>query len=86
MKYHCETLLRLQNFGGGSARSSGRVKTKSVTWVEGDLAQVALEVVNTLGVEVKISNIALIYEGVELEVKGSTVLLDSHQGDMQPSN
>jgi len=71
----------IQNFGGGSARSSGRSRTggRSATWVQGDQARLCLTVHNTLGVEVKISNISLIFDGVDLEVgSGQTVLLDSH--------
>ena len=44
--------------------------------MQGDLARVNLTVHNTLGVEVKISNISLLFDGVELEVK-STILLQT---------
>lgn len=66
------------NPGSSSARSSCRTKVRSVTWVVGDTAEVNLQVRNCLGVEVKISNISLLYEGLELEVEPTTVLLDSH--------
>ena len=64
--------------GGGSARSSGRSKLRSVTWVQNDTAEVSLQVQNTLGVEVKISNFSLTCDGIDFEVIPSHVMLESH--------
>ena len=69
----------IQSLGGvGSARSSGRTKLRSVTWVQNDTAEVSLQVQNTLGVEVKISNISLTCDGIDFQVAPGFVMLESH--------
>jgi len=68
----------IQNFGGGSARSSGRAKPKKIVWVEGRAGEVCLEVKNSLGVEVKVTSLALVSTGAHLDTEPATLILDSH--------
>jgi len=68
----------IQNFGAGSARSSGRAKPKRIVWVQGCPGEVCLEVENSLGVEVKVSSMSLAWSGADLETESSLVMLDTH--------
>ena len=43
----------------------GRAKAKSLVWVAGDPGQVVLEVLNTLGAPLQISELRLLLEGLE---------------------
>ncbi len=44
---------------------SGRAKAKTLTWVQGDRGEVVLEVLNSLGTALQISDLRLVVEGVE---------------------
>ena len=58
----------IQSFGGGSARSSGRVKQQEVRWVAGEVGEVMVVLTNPLLVDLKVSQLSLITEGVPVEV------------------
>ena len=45
----------------------------------GTPGEVCLEVGNSLGVEVKLSNMSLVSTGADLETSSSLVMLDTHQ-------
>jgi len=70
----------IQSFGGGSARSSGRAKAQNVTWVAGDVAEVVVQLVNPIPVELKVPHMSLLTEGVEVEVFPSQVTLSPQSG------
>ena len=70
----------IQNFGGGSARSSGRAKAQSVTWVAGDVAEVVVQLVNPVPVDLKVPNMSLLTEGVPVEVFPSQLSLAPQSG------
>ena len=54
----------IQSFGGGSARSSGRVKQQQVSWVAGEVGEVTVQLTNPLLVDLKVAQMSLITEGV----------------------
>ena len=58
----------IQSFGGGSARSSGRVKQQQVSWVAGEVGEVTVQLTNPLMVELKVAQMTLMTEGVAVEV------------------
>ena len=58
----------IQSFGGGSARSSGRVKQQQVNWVTGEAGEVLVVLTNPLLVELTVSQLSLVTEGVPVEV------------------
>ena len=63
------------SFGGGSARSSGRGGGANVTWVAGDVGEVALTLLNPLPTELKVPNLSLLHEGPEFEAFPSSLSL-----------
>merc|ERR1719334_55315 len=70
----------IQSFGGGSARSSGRSKTQNITWVAGDVAEVLVQLVNPIPVELKVPNMSLLTEGVPVEIFPSQLSLAPQSG------
>jgi len=69
-----------QSFGGGSARSSGRGKNQPVTWVAGDVGEVVVQLVNPIPVELKVSMMSLLTEGVQVEIYPSQLSLAPQSG------
>lgn len=67
----------IQNLGAGSARSSGRAKAKTLTWVQGDRGEVLVEAVNTLGTPLHVADLRLLVEGVAADLPATTVLLEA---------
>ena len=63
------------SFGGGSARSSGRGGGANITWVAGDVGEVALTLLNPLPTELKVPNLSLLHEGLDFEAYPSSLSL-----------
>ena len=66
----------IPNFGGGSARSSGRAKQQPVSWVAGEVGSVLIQVANPLGVELRVPRVSLITEGVAIQAEPANLRLD----------
>lgn len=62
---------------------SGAKKSKIVSWVQGEVANVTFEVANPLGVELKISELALLHEGVDFDAFATSHVLPPHSGPTQ---
>ena len=66
----------ITNFGGGSARSSGRAKQQPVSWVAGEVGSVLVEVTNPLAVDLRVPRVSLISEGVSIQAEPVNLRLD----------
>jgi len=70
----------IQSFGSGSARSSGRGKAQPITWVAGDVAEVVVQLLNPVPVELKVPHMSLLTDGVPVEVFPSQLSLSPQSG------
>ena len=75
----------IQSFGGGSARSSGRVKQQQMTWVAGEVGEVLVQADNPLLRELDIVQMSLMTRGLSVETSSSHVKLPPQSGHCQLS-